>query len=263
MIKSILPSYSGRWIEPFFGTGVVGFNVKCQRAILSDTNPYIINFYSDLKNDIITPQNIRDFLITEGRELQTANNNGYEHYNLIKNRFNENHHPLDFLFLSRAGFNGMMRFNKNGKWNIPFCKKPNRFAPAYITKITNQASAVKEVITDDWDFRIQSFEEIIPLATENDLIYCDPPYYGRSTDYFNGWSLENEERLFNLLNNTPAKFILSTWHHNDYRENEMIEKYCLNFNIVTQNHFYHSGGKLENRKTIVEALICNFNIENL
>ena len=157
----------------------------------------------------------------------------------------------------------MMRFNKNGKWNIPFCKKPNRFSPAYITKITNQASAVKEIITDNWDFRIQSFEEIIPLATEDDLIYCDPPYYGRSTDYYNGWSLENEERLFNLLNNTPAKFILSTWHHNDYRENEMIERFWGNFNIVMQDHFYHSGGKIENRKAVVEALVCNFDIENL
>ncbi|WP_418982525.1 DNA adenine methylase [Alistipes sp.] len=262
-IKSIIPNFTGQWIEPFFGTGVVGFNIKSQRAILADTNPHIIKFYSDLKNGTITPQLIKEYLITEGQMLQIANNNGYEHYNFVKARFNESYHSLDFLFLSRAGFNGMMRFNKSGKWNIPFCKKPNRFSPAYITKITNQASAVKEIITESWDFRIQSFEEIIPLATEDDLIYCDPPYYGRSTDYYNGWSLENEERLFNLLNNTPAKFILSTWHHNDYRENEMIERFWGNFKIVMQDHFYHSGGKIENRKAVVEALVCNFDLHKI
>lgn len=262
-IKSILPDFTGQWIEPFFGTGVVGFNIKCQRAILSDTNPHIINFYSALQDGTITSDLVREYLYIEGENLRTANNNGYDHYTYIKNRFNENHAPLDFLFLSRAGFNGMMRFNRNGQWNIPFCKKPNRFAPAYITKIVNQTSAVKEVMTEHWDFRAQSFEEIIPLATENDIIYCDPPYYGRYVDYYNGWSLEDEERLYNLLRHTPARFILSTWHHNDYRENEMIERFWGNFNIVTQGHFYHSGGRIENRRAVVEALVCNFDINIL
>jgi len=33
---------------------------------------------------------------------------------------------------------------------------------------------------------------------------------------------------------------------------------------VTRDHFYHSGGKIEYRRSIVEALICNFsaNIRN-
>lgn len=105
-IKSILPNFTGQWIEPFFGTGVVGFNIKSQRAILADTNPHIIKFYSELKNGTITPQLIREYLITEGQMLQIAHNNGYEHYNLVKTRFNESYHSLDFLFLSRAGFNG-------------------------------------------------------------------------------------------------------------------------------------------------------------
>ncbi len=259
-IKSVMPDFTGRWIEPFFGTGAVGFNIKSRRAILSDTNPHIIKFYSDLKDGVITPHLIREYLTIEGEYLRTAGNNGYEHYTLIKNRFNERHSGLDFLFLSRTGFNGMMRFNKKGEWNIPFCKKPNRFAPAYITKIVNQTSVVKKVITDDWDFRTQSFENIIPLATENDIIYCDPPYYGRYVDFYNGWSLDDEERLFNLLSNTPARFILSTWHHNDYRRNEMIDTFWGNFNILTQDHFYHSGGKIENRQAVVEALVCNFDI---
>jgi len=38
----------------------------------------------------------------------------------------------------------------------------------------------------------------------------------------------------------------------------MIKKFWNKFNIVTKDHFYHSGGKIENRRTIVEALVCNF-----
>ena len=101
------------------------------------------------------------------------------------------------------------------------------------------------------------------MATKNDIIYCDPPYFGRYVDYYNGWSEKDEETLFNLLSETKAKFILSTWHHNDYRDNEMIKKYWKKFNIVTRDHFYHSGGKIENRRQIVEALVCNFDITHI
>ena len=32
------------WVEPFMGSGVVGFNIRPQQAIFADTNPHIINF---------------------------------------------------------------------------------------------------------------------------------------------------------------------------------------------------------------------------
>ena len=77
-------------------------------------------------------------------------------------------------------------------------------------------------------------------------------------DYFNSWTEYDEERLFTLLSATPARFILSTWHHNDYRTNLTLEQYWNRFNIVTREHFYHTGGKLENRREVVEALVFNF-----
>ena len=154
----------------------------------------------------------------------------------------------------------MMRFSSKGNWNVPFCKKPDRFAQAYITKIVNQLNDVSQIIAPepDWLFYNKPFSEIISMAEKNDIIYCDPPYYGRNTDYYNGWTDKDEAELFHLLSKTKAKFILSTWHHNDWRENEMIKKYWNKFNILTKDHFYHNGGNIENRRKIVEALVCNF-----
>lgn len=254
---------NGRWIEPFLGTGVVGFNSGFDSAILNDTNPHIINFYKSIQDGKITPEIVKSFLEEEGEKLSTADDDGYAYFREVRNRFNKDFAPLDLLFLSRTGFNGMMRFSKKGNWNIPFCKKPTRFAQAYVTKITNQVAAVTEAIGKDWVFMNQSFENIIPLANDNDIIYCDPPYYGRYVDYYNGWTERDEETLFELLSSTKAKFILSTWHHNDWRENEMIERIWNNFNVVTKDHFYHSGGSIENRKTVVEALVCNFDLDSM
>lgn len=264
-IMNIAPATNGRWIEPFLGTGVVAFNSGYKKAILNDSNPHIINFYKQVQSGEISSALMRRYLETENAILSNAGDKGYDHYRVVKKRFNEEFSPYDFIFLSRAGFNGMMRFNKKGHWNIPFCKKPNRFAPSYTTKIVNQVSNVKQVIQSEpnWIFYNKSFAEIIPLATENDIIYCDPPYYGRYVDYFNGWTEEDEELLFNLLKETKAKFILSTWHHNNWRENEMISKFWNKFNIITKDHFYHSGAKVENRQAVVEALVCNFEIDSI
>jgi DNA adenine methylase len=263
-IMELAPKTKGKWIEPFLGTGVVAFNSGYKQAILNDTNPHIINFYKGLQQKTITAISIKEYLEHEGKLLSKADNNGYEHYLKVRARFNIEFSPYDFIFLSRAGFNGMMRFGKKGNWNIPFCKKPDRFAQAYVTKITNQVSTVSQIIQPepDWTFYNKSFADIIPLATENDIIYCDPPYFGRYVDYFNGWTEQDEEHLFILLSQTKAKFILSTWHHNDWRENEMVNKFWKKYNIVTKDHFYHSGGNIENRRTVVEALVCNFKTDH-
>ncbi len=261
----ITPKVTGNWIEPFLGTGVVAFNSRFKKAILNDTNPHIINFYKGIQQKLITAALMKKYLENEGVLLSKAANNGYEHYLKVRSRFNSGEFsPYDFIFLSRAGFNGMMRFGGKGNWNIPFCKKPTRFAQAYITKITNQVDSVSQIIQPEpkWTFFNKSFADIVPFATENDIIYCDPPYYGRHVDYYNGWKEKDEELLFNLLSETKAKFILSTWHHNDWRENEMINKFWGKFNILTKDHFYHNGGSIENRRTVVEALVCNFDTNN-
>jgi DNA adenine methylase len=257
-IKELLPNFTGNWIEPFLGSGVVSFNVKPKGALLNDTNIHIINFYKNIQEFKITGNIVRKYLELEGYHLSQADENGYAYYRFIKERFNKNKDPLDFLFLSRAGFNGMMRFNKKGDWNIPFCKKPNRFSKSYITKIVNQVIDVSEIITNEWQFFSKDFSEIIAQASSDDIIYCDPPYLGRYVDYYNGWSEDDERRLFNSLSKTKAKFILSTWHHNQYRKNLMIEKFWNNFTTITRDHFYHSGGKIENRNSIVETLVFNF-----
>lgn len=262
VLRSGIDLDTATWIEPFFGTGVVGLNSLVNGLhLVGDTNPHIINFYKKLQSGEITAGKMRAYLEREGECLRLAGNNGYDHYKAIRDRFNNSGDPYDFIFLSRAGFNGMMRFNKKGDWNIPFCKKPERFAPAYITKICNQVAGVSQIIVSgSWDFKITSFVDLIKQATRDDIIYCDPPYYGRYVDYYNGWTEEDEKMLFNLLSETPAKFILSTWHHNEFRENEMMKCFWNDFNVMTKDHFYHNGGKVDNRHSIVEALVYNFDL---
>lgn len=256
-IKSIVPSnFDGAWIEPFMGTGAVAFNVAPRRAILCDTNPHLINFYSGIASGEITPEVVKEYLEREGATLLSK---GEDHYYFVRDRFNSEHSPLDFLFLNRAGFNGMIRFNRKGGFNIPFCRKPQRFAQSYTTKIINQVSWVSKLIQmKEFTFKCQDFNKTIEEASPNDIIYCDPPYIDRHVDYYNGWDDSHERKLFNKLTDFRGRFILSTWHHNDYRENEYVKNLWSEHSVLTREHFYHVGGKEENRNPVMEALVTNF-----
>lgn len=256
-IKSIIPSdFRGVWIEPFMGTGAVAFNIAPQYAILCDTNPHLVNFYLSIASGEITPEIVKEYLAREGNILLSR---GEDHYYFVRDRFNVEHSPLDFLFVNRAGFNGMIRFNRKGGFNIPFCRKPQRFSQAYVTKIKNQVEWVSKVIKlREFTFKCQDFRKTIDQASSDDIIYCDPPYIDRHADYYSGWHGDSEGDLFNALSKFSGRFILSTWHHNDYRENEYIKSLWSEYNVITREHFYHVGGKEANRNPVVEALVTNF-----
>jgi DNA adenine methylase len=256
-IKAIIPSdFDGRWLEPFMGSGVVVFNVRPRKALLTDSNPHLINFYQKVANGEITANITRQFLEKESVALVRSQG---EYYYTVRERFNRYGNPLDFLFLNRACFNGMIRFNQQGEFNVPFCRKPNRFAQAYITKISNQVQAVADTcILGDYEFRCQDYSITIAEASERDLLYCDPPYIARHTDYFNGWEEKHERHLAKLLAHTPAKFILSTWSGNEFRTNQFIDTLWSQYNILTKEHLYHVGAKEDNRNPILEALVTNF-----
>lgn len=256
ILSNVCIPNDGTWIEPFMGSGVVGFNAYPERAIFGDLNPHIINFYQSLQSNTITPSLVREFLESEGEKLKESNG---EYYYEVRDRFNKHHHPLDFLFLSRAGFNGMIRFNSSGEFNVPFCKKPERFSKAYITKIVNQVAHVWRLVKMfDWEFRQTSFENLVVIAKEQDFIYCDPPYFGRHVDYFNTWGENEESKLANALRTTRAKFMLSTWYSNKYRKNSSIEKYWRDYYLLTKEHFYHVGALEKNRNAMLEALVMNY-----
>lgn len=59
------------WVEPFMGSGVVGFNLAPKRAIFSDTNIHLIDFYRAIQNGELTAAGCRKFLESEGARLKS------------------------------------------------------------------------------------------------------------------------------------------------------------------------------------------------
>lgn len=249
-----------RWIEPFCGSGVVALNVQPKKALLCDTNLHIINLYQNIQSGKITAAIVKEFLTSEGEKLKAQ---GEPYFYEVRTRFNEAPTPLDFLFLNRSCFNGIIRFNRKGKFNVPYCHKPERFAQSYVTKIANQVRQITQVLNAvDWTFEVRDFRETLAQAEAGDFVYADPPYAGRHVDYFNSWSDLDESALAAALGSLPCDFLLSTWHSNEFRKNSAIETVWngADFHMMRREHFYHVGSSEELRHPMIEALISNFPI---
>ena len=245
--------WNGVWIEPFLGSGAVLLNIQPPRALAADSCAPVINFYRELQSGGITAAGVEAFLLAEGERLRVG---GEAHYYAMRDRFNDTGSPLDFLFLSRACFNGLIRFNRNGEFNTPFCKKPQRFSRAYITKICNQVRWAGNVIRGkDWEFVCNGWQNSLDNATKDDFIYADPPYAGRHADYYNQWRDADARNLAQALREAPCRFLLSSWVENVYRRNDSLFDYFPGHQIATFSHFYHLGATEKLRHEMQEGLV--------
>lgn len=257
ILSSIQWEGKGRWIEPFLGSGVVLFNLKPDRALIADTNKYIIQVYQAIQSGEISSSSLRDYLQTEAEKLESQ---GEAYYYAVRDRFNCVGNPFDFIFLNRASFNGVIRFNSKGKFNVPFCKKLDRFRPAYITKICNQVAWVANQLQDkDWIFVVQDWRETLANVSTDDFVYLDPPYIGRHTDYFNHWNETDADELATAIHQLSCGFAYSMWKKNQYRENQHLIQHFSQYPCVTHAHYYHVGSTENLRNPMEEALIISPN----
>lgn len=249
------------WVEPFLGSGEVLFNVNPNKAIVSDNNKLIIDFYTKIQKKEITSEIVKSFLEIHGKKLQEG---GEEYYYKIREEFNKTLDPLYFIFLNRSCFNGIIRFNSKNEFNVPFCKKDNRFSKSYITKIVNQVKKIEEILLshgDNWKFVCCDWKDTFNKYhnKKNVFFYFDPPYINRYSDYFNKWEEKENTDFFDTIKNSKSNFILSNWYSNSFRKNNALIDTFENgkFDIIKINHYYHVGGKELNRNPIIECLIKN------
>jgi DNA adenine methylase len=150
----------------------------------------------------------------------------------------------------------MIRFNREGRFNVPFCRKPNRFSPAYITKIVNQVDEIKRIMRDkNWEFRSSDWRSSLQNLDESDFVYLDPPYVGRHTDYYSKWTDGEAVELAEAAWALPCGFALSMWKENRYRVNDHILEHWSEAVLRTEAHFYHVGPTEDLRNPVVEALL--------
>lgn len=156
-----------RLIEPFVGGGSVFLNSdKHERFLLADVNADLINLYQMLA---VVPDSVIYEAMKAFRHLNDA-----ENFTVIREAFNAQwldavERAAAFLYLNRHCFNGLIRYNLDGFFNVGFGKyKAPYFPEEEIKAFKRKAHACV--------FMNAGFRRTLALAGDGDVVYCDPPY---------------------------------------------------------------------------------------
>ncbi|EAA4009272.1 DNA (cytosine-5-)-methyltransferase, partial [Salmonella enterica subsp. enterica] len=156
-----------RLIEPFVGGGSVFLNSdKHEYFLLADINADLINLYQMLA---VVPDSVIAEAMKAFRHLNDA-----ENYTVIREAFNAQQlnateRAAAFLYLNRHCFNGLMRYNLDGFFNVGWGKYKAPYFPEEEIRAFRQKSHACVFMT-------AGFERTLRLAGDGDVVYCDPPY---------------------------------------------------------------------------------------
>ncbi len=197
-IVSYMPCAFNNYYEPFLGSGAVLAELLMQDATSmfphfdyaygSDVLPFLIDIFKEVKDN---PSTIVDYYT---KEISAYYDSPEDQYEVIKDRFNQNHNAFDFCLLSRTCYSGIIRFRKaDGYMSTP--RGPhNPLRPSTFEKRVNLWSDLVQKA----DFNVESFEEAMSKPQNGDLVYCDPPYtHSQSIIY--GAQTFNIERLWDKI----------------------------------------------------------------
>ncbi|ELK1247715.1 TPA: Dam family site-specific DNA-(adenine-N6)-methyltransferase [Citrobacter freundii] len=156
-----------RLVEPFVGGGSVFLNSeKHESFLLADVNADLINLYQMLEVDHIRVCSLAKILFERA--------NSEEAYKDLRDEFNNQRmgapeRAAAFLFLNRHCFNGLIRYNRDGFFNVGWGK----YEAPYFPEIEIKAFKLK---SHKCVFLNAGYRRTLALAADGDVVYCDPPY---------------------------------------------------------------------------------------
>ena len=170
-IAPLLPS-GKRLIEPFAGSAAVWLNSRFESALVCDLNADLIALYRCLQRE-------GEPFIEYCRGLFTPSGNTRQCFEKCRDEFNAGPDPVRkaalLLYLNRHCFNGLIRYNAKGRFNVPFGRHERPYFP-----LREMRAFVQKTGECDTVFMAADFRSCFDGAREGDVLYCDPPYLPHS-----------------------------------------------------------------------------------
>jgi DNA adenine methylase len=187
-LRTFYPAAFNCYIEPFFGSGAVFFDLHAagrlrgHEAVLIDSNADLIGCYETVRDEC-------EGVACALERLAAAHaSDGSAHYYAVRDqRFNplrDERRQADgriaytpelaamLIYLNRTGFNGLFRLNASGGFNVPVGRYPR---PSIVNR--ERLLRVAEALSSSGVRLVfGSFKSASDVAKAGDFLYVDPPY---------------------------------------------------------------------------------------
>lgn len=206
-IIKTLPNKIKTYYEPFVGggsilRGVMQSDIEVDRYVCSDINSDLIGLWNMIKEN---PSKVSDKYEEMWHEMNDEDDDKdrkRDYFYMVRDRFNKDKDPLDFMFIMRTTTNGMPRYNLKGDFNNSFHITRNGVQPKTLHKIICEWSEMLN--ENNVEFIHQSYQEI--QTNIGDFMYLDPPYANTKGMYYG--ALDYGE-LWDWMRKQPCNYSLS------------------------------------------------------
>lgn len=204
-IEKRLPKQYNRYFEPFLGGAAVLFDIKPKMATVNDLNGELINTYKQVKEH---PQELIKLLV------KLFENDSKENYLTIRAvdrtgeilDYSDLERAARFIYLNKAGYNGLWRVNQKGQNNVPYGQHAKLTVPANAIELDSKYFNENNV-----EFKNGDYQDCVAEAKKGDFVYFDPPYIPLNptssfTSYTkNGFGLVQQRQLAQLAKELADK----------------------------------------------------------
>ena len=232
------------YLEPFAGAGAVYFDLFFDNNLISDVHEELINFYQQIKAGRAKDMYrwLSGFCEGKAREDQ---------YYYIRDGFepkDEFGRAIQFYYLRKTCFRGMLRYNNSGKFNVPF----GFYDQISMDKLIDDRY---ELILKNTDVRCVSYEEVFEEFNDPKyFMFLDPPYDSTFSNYgYCEFGREHHRTLANYFRNTKCmclmvvgKSDLMLEEYGDY----VVDKYDKNY--MFKIHSGRIGNEINNEHLVIK-----------
>ncbi len=190
-----IPNKFETYLEPFIGGGALYFHIKPNKAVINDVHKELIDLYQSIKNG--HSNDIYNFLEKHPNDEET--------YYKVRS-----YNPTDcltngsrFYYLRKTCYRGMLRYNKQGKFNIPFGRYKTYNFENLKNKEYENLLKKTEIFNKDFDYIFKNYND------SNNFMFLDPPYDSEFTDYgYCTFGKEEHKKLAKCFKETKIRCLM-------------------------------------------------------
>jgi DNA adenine methylase len=234
------------YCEPFLGGAAIFFGKEQSEVeVINDTNKELMNFYRVCKERFLDLQSlVRVTLHSRSAHKDAKIINANPHL------FTDVQRAWAVWVLSSQSFSSKL----DGPWGYDRARRTTT------TKISNKREQFTEALAIRLqDAQLECADALYVIQSRDSadsFFYCDPPYYNSDCGHYDGYSIEDFEKLLQTLSKIQGKFLLSSYPSEilkEYYKANGWHMWSLETGVSVNNK---GGAGYQKRK--VEVLTANY-----
>lgn len=246
-IRKYVPGDFRAYHEPFLGGGALYFDMLGD----GDARPYWTAYLADacapLMQAYFAVSRAPDAVDARLTELFASDSR--EQFLAIRGA--ESSDPIEdaarFIYLNRAGYNGLWRVNRQGRPNMPYGGHRKPLSSAKL-----QLASIGETLRSHAVMSTMSVFDALRTPVRGDFVYLDPPYLGEYGAYHDPFTLEHHRQLRSEVRRLVSKGVSVLLSHSDHPE---IRELYRGFHVVEYECFRSVSCKASSRGMRRELLV--------